>query len=208
MEKMLEIAQSIGMFLAGCAIAYVTCRNELKKYFGKQKTNVTENLPIQSAIDIQITERMDYVKELLGADIIQVYEFHNGEHYADGRSAMKLSCTYEVVRAGVSSIRSKCQQIPIACIPRFVKQLLDDGKYYCPNLEDLKERCPATYEFKKNNGIKAFADFAIRNKKNQVIGFVGVIWTTTTEKYNQDEREIEKLAFFVEETLKTVIKED
>lgn len=205
MENILELAQSIGTFIAGCAIAFVTCRKEIKKYFSNQKTKVTDNLPKQSAIDIQITERMDYVKELLGADIIQVYEFHNGEHYADGRSAMKLSCTYEVLRAGISSIRFRCQQIPIACIPRFVKRILDDGNYICEDLENLKDSCPATYEFKKSNGIKAFVDIAIRNKKGQVIGFVAAVWTSDKERFNCNVREMEKLAFFTEETLSSLI---
>lgn len=205
MENILELAQSIGTFIAGCAIAFVTCRKEIKKYFSSQKSRVTDNLPRQSAIDIQITERMDYAKEMLAADIIQVYEFHNGEHYADGRSAMKLSCTYEVVRAGASSIRSKCQQIPIACIPKFVKKILDDGEYICEDLENLKDSCPATYEFKKNNGIKAFVDIAIRNNKNQVIGFVAAVWTTDKTKFNCNRREVEKLAYFVEETISSLI---
>ena len=208
MENILEIAQNVGMLIAGCAIAFVTCKKEINKYFSKQKTRVTENLPKQSAIDIKITERMDYIKELLGADIIQVYEFHNGEHYADGRSAMKVSCTYETVRAGIPSIRSKCQQIPIACIPKFVKRILDDGCYICEDLENLKDSCPATYEFKKNNGIKAFVDYAIRNNKGQVIGFVAAVWTSDKKKFNLDQREMEKLAFFVEETLSCMINND
>ena len=37
MENILEIAKNIGTFIAGCAVAYITCRNELNKFFNKKQ---------------------------------------------------------------------------------------------------------------------------------------------------------------------------
>lgn len=207
MDKLLENAQNIGMLLAGVAIAYLTCRNELKKYLNKQKTKVSDNLPRQSTIDNKIVDRLEHVKELLNADIIHIYEFHNGEHYADGRSALKFSCTYEVVRAGVDTIRKKCMQIPIACMPKFIKHILDENKICCKDIEEFKDEDPATYNFKKELNMKSFADYAIKNKDNKVVGFVAVIWNDT-KRYNNQEEEIKKLVYFIEENLINSIQEE
>lgn len=205
MENILEIAKNIGTFIAGCAVAYITCRNELNKFFNKKQSHVSDNLEKQSKLDANIIDRLEYTKEILGADVIHVYEFHNDSHYSDGRSAMKLSCTYEALRAGVDSIRKNCQQIPIACIPKFVNKIIDDGKYFCDDVEKLSESAPATYGLKKANNIACFADIAIRNKKGKVIGLVAVLWLYDNKRYNPDEHEIQKLAYFIEEALSNMI---
>lgn len=206
MENVLEFAKYIGLFIAGCVIAYTTCKKELSSYFNKQKLKVSTNLPKQSSLDVKIVEKMEYTKELLNADHIQVYEFHNGEHYSDGRSAMKLSCTYEVDKASVMSIRHNSVGIPIACIPHFVDKILTDGKFFCDDLEKLKVSMPATYEFKKSNSIGCFADYAIKNKYNQIVAFIAVIWNNPKD-YNANELEIEKLALFVENKLDEMPKD-
>ena len=82
--------------------------------------SVSKKVPRQSEIDIKVLNRMEEVKEIMDADRVHVYEFHNGEHYANGRSALKVSCTYEVCKAGVNSIQRgfvvfnvKCQAIEL-----------------------------------------------------------------------------------------------
>lgn len=200
MNKLLDIAQSIGMFIAGIAIAYVTCRNELKKFFKKQKTNVTDALPVQSNIDVHLIERLEFTKELLNADIIHIYEFHNGEHYADGRSALKLSCTYEVTKAGINSIRKQCTQIPIAVLPKLVSTLLEKGKNKYPNVEDAKDMDLPTYLFVNSLGINSFVNYAIRNNENKIVGFIAVLWKDAKD-YSDNERELLKLVYYIEENL-------
>ena len=206
MDKVINIATSIGLFIAGISIAFMTCKSEITKYLEKQKTKVSDNLPKQSAIDIRLTERMENAKELLNADVIHIYEFHNGEHYADGRSALKFSCTYEITRYDIDSIRSSCSQVPIACMPKYIHTLLYEKEFKCSDIEDLKEKFPATYAFKKSLNIKCFNDFVIKNSKNQVVGFVSVMWDDV-EKYSKDLRELEKLAYYIEESLIDIMKQ-
>ena len=73
-----------------------------------------------------------------------------GGHYANGRSALKTSCSFEVVRSGVKGHQKELQSIPLTCIPRFVETLLNKKELVINNLDDIKEIMPATYELKKN----------------------------------------------------------
>ena len=91
----------------------------------KAKKEIEETLPQkikrQCDIDLEIVKRMEQIKELLKADRVQIYDFHNGYHYANGRSALKTSCTYEVCRAGCRAYQMYLQALPLNCIPQFIK---------------------------------------------------------------------------------------
>ena len=60
------------------------------------QVSVSSKVPKHSQIDLNILKRMEEVKELLKVDRVNVYEFHNGGHYANGYSALKVSYIYEV----------------------------------------------------------------------------------------------------------------
>ena len=151
------------------------------------KEELTNTLPHrikkQCNIDIEITTRMEEVKELLKADRLQVYDFHNGGHYANGRSALKTSCTYEVVRSGCRGYQTYLQSIPLTCIPQFIKELLNKNKLKINNIEELKEEMPATYSLKRDQEIKSFYDVILNNKKRRTSRFFSnTIWRNRESK--------------------------
>lgn len=198
MEQFIEVAKTLGIALGEIIITVYVCMNYVKKNL--KKPDISSKLPKQNSIDLEITNKMDYTKEILNADRIHLYEFHNGEHYSDWRSAYKFSCSYEVVKAGTQSMRSKCTSLPISIMPRFIHKITTEGKFICDNIENIKNDMVSTYEFKKNIGIKSFYDVAIRNKLGNVIGFIAIQWDKNT-KANIDEDEIKKLVWFVEERI-------
>jgi hypothetical protein len=198
MEQFIEVAKTIGIALGEIIITVYVCMNYVKKNL--KKPDISSKLPKQNSIDLEITNKMDYAKEILNADRIHLYEFHNGEHYSDWRSAYKFSCSYEVTKAGTQSMRSKCTGLPISIMPRFIHKITTEGKFICDNIENIKNDMVSTYEFKKNIGIKSFYDVAIRNKLGNVIGFIAIQWDKNT-KANIDEDEIKKLVWFVEERI-------
>lgn len=177
----------------------------------KTKKQIEETLPKkirrQSNIDMDIIKRMEQLKELVMADRVQIYDFHNGEHYANGRSALKTTCTYEVVRQGISSYQLKLQALPLSCIPRFLKALLDQGTLEVNNLDEIKDNMPSTYNLKKEQGIKAFYDVVLHNKEGEAIGFIGIQYVDHKKPaYNNNDKEsILKLKFFIEENLEALI---
>lgn len=177
----------------------------------KTKKEIEETLPKkikkQCSIDIEISTRMEEVKEFLNADRVQIYDFHNGGHYANGRSALKTSCTYEVCRAGVRACQIYLQSLPITCISKFIKELLNKGELKVENLEDIKESMPATYSLKKDQGIKSFYDIILENSNNEPIGFLAIQYLDTNKvNFNNEEKNhILKLKFFIEENLEKMV---
>lgn len=203
MEAIIEVAKTFGVTMAEIILTVVFCIQYIRKNYSSP--NVGKMVPKQNKIDLEITNQMDYVKELVNADRIHLYEFHNGEHYSDYRSAYKFSCSYEVARAGKRAVRKDCVQLPISVMPRFINKITTEGKFYCDDIEKIKDTMASTYEFKNNLGIKSFYDVAIKNSEGTIIGFVAVQWDKeTTPRLN--EHEIMKLAWLIEEKLKESIQ--
>lgn len=178
----------------------------------KTKKQVEESIPMkmkkQCHIDLEIISRMEELKEILNADRIQIYDFHNGGHYANGRSALKTTCTYEVVRVGTKGYQMELQGIPLSCISRFTKELLDEEKVEIKDIETIKNIMPATYHLKKYQGVKSCYDIILKNKNKEPIGFLAIQYTKNyLDSYNNNERnEILKLKFFIEENLEKMVE--
>lgn len=182
--------------IGGLLVAFVKTKKELENTIPKKIKN-------QINIDNEIIKRMESLKELLNADRVQVYDFHNGGHYANGRSALKTSCTYEVCRAGCRSYQMYLQAIPLSCIPQFVETLLNKEQLKVNDIEDIKENMNSTYHLKKDQGVRSFFDIVIHNKDKEPIGFLAIQYLTESKvKFTTSEmNEILKLKFFIEENL-------
>ena len=196
--EQLEIAKNIGIFIAELIVGLFFCKQYLDKYF--KKTNVAKMLPRQNKLDMEMLNKLEYVKEILNADRIHIYEFHNGEHYSSNRPAYKFSCTYEVFKAGNKPVQQECINLPTNCMPSFVNKIMKDGKFVCEDLEDLKDTLPSTYNFKKALNIKSFYDVAIKNREGEIIGFVAIHWFKK-ENMKIEKDVVKQLVSYVEEHL-------
>ena len=177
----------------------------LKSYKNTKKEidTLPKKIKQQVNIDDSIISKMEDLKELLNADRVQIYDFHNRDHYANGRSALKTSCTYEVIRTGISHKQSYLQSIPLSCLSRFISKLMNDGFLEVKNLEEIKDEMPSTYQLKNDMEINSFYDVILNNKNGEPIGFLAVQYVKN--KYNilseKDKQEVLKLKFFIEEQL-------
>ena len=201
MEYITTIIVSITALITGLCSLIVAVK--------KIKKEVEDTLPLpkrikkQSSIDIEIISRMEQVKELLGADRVQIYEFHNGVHYANGRSALKVSCSYEVCRVGIKACQMYLQSIPLSCIPQFIKKLLNENEMKVNDLKEIKEQMPATYALKSSQNVASYYDVVLNNKDQEPIGFLAIQYTKINKiHFNDNENNaILKLKFFIEENL-------
>ncbi len=203
MDNIIGIVSSLTVLIGGITALIIALING---YF-KTKKELDDNLPKkivkQSGIDVNIIQQMEELKEALNADRIQIYDFHNGGRYANGRSALKTSCTYEVVRAGIRPVQRELQNIPLSCISKFTATILEDGYIEVCDIEEIKDIMPATYQLKKDMGLTAFYDIAILNVYNEAIGFLAVQYIKNKYYCTDEEqkRQVLKLKFFIEAAL-------
>lgn len=203
MEDILEIAKTLGVAIGEILLTIYICVQYIKKNL--KRPDVSKKIPGQNKIDLEIVTKMDYTKELLNADRIHIYEFHNGEHYSDYRSAYKFSCSYEVIKAGKVPVRPKCTGLPISVMPKFIHKITNEGQFICDDLNKIKDDMPSTHAFKRELGVHAFYDVAIRNAAGNIIGFVAIQWDNgTTPDMNEDE--IKKLVWYIEDRIRESIK--
>ena len=115
---------------------------------------------------------------------------------------------YNILLPNQSSHQMKLQSIPLSCIPKFIKTLLDKNQLEVKDIEDLKEIMPATYSLKKAQDIKSFYVIILNNKQGEPIGFIAIQYVNDYHKtYNNNDREnLLRLKFFIEENLETLIK--
>ncbi len=205
MEQITTIIISLTAFITAVAtliINLIKAKKEIEDSLPKKIKN-------QCSINIEINNRLEKVKEILKADRVQIYDFHNGGHYANGRSALKTSCSYEVLRAGVKGHQKELQSVPLSCIPVFIRTLLDKGELKFNDLEQLKDIMPATYELKKSQDVKSFYDIVLSNKYEEPIGFLALQYCQKdcVDFKKEENNEILKLKFFIEENLEKMANE-
>lgn len=205
METILETAKIIGTAIAEFILMIYFCKQYIDK--NSDRINIGEGVKEQSVISKEIIDTMDYYKEMLNADRILLFEFHNGQHYSNYRSALKMSVSYEVYKASLTSVREKCSGLPIAVMPHFVAAITTDGYVVCKDLEEIKGKMGSSYEFKKSLGIKSFYDVAIKDKEGNIIGFVAVQWNTTMPE-DTDTQNIIKLTGYLESSIKKLTQSD
>jgi hypothetical protein len=202
LDAILEAGKHIGIIMAELFIGVYFCRQYIEKL--NQKLPIGKAVVEQNGINLDIYQHLNYYKELLKADRILLFEFHNGQHYSNYRSALKMSASYEVYRAGLNSIMNQCTNLPIAVMPKLIQDITTKDYTYCSDIEKIKGDMGNSYEFKKSIGIKSFFDVAIRDKDNNVIGFVAVQWNEVMPE-NVDKKTVEHLAWYLEESVKRMM---
>ena len=92
--------ENIANFITGIALiitaigAVTMAIIKVYKNTRKEIDTIPNKIRKQAIYDNIIIEKMDSLKEYLNADRVQIYDFHNGGHYANGRSALKILTAY------------------------------------------------------------------------------------------------------------------
>ena len=199
MENVIAILTSITALI-------VAISTLIKNMIEAKKNLIPYKVKSQSSINMNIIKLMEEAKEYFRADRIQVYDYHNGGHFANGRSALKVSCTYEVVRNGIKSCQQELQGIPLTFIAQFNDRLLNEKTMYIKDVEEIKDSMPFTYQIKNNQGIKSFYDIILNNKNGDPIGFLAIQYNNQDIRIlEEDKKEILKFKLSIENELEKMV---
>lgn len=131
LEKLLELAGKtkwyVLVFVALLFISY-TFREELKEYvFPAIAATYKVEEGITNSVNIQTSLRG--LMEKYDADRAYIFLFHNGVKYYNGSHKLKISCDYEVTRAGISREADMLQDLPVGLFSEWINQVVQNRMF-------------------------------------------------------------------------------
>lgn len=178
------------VILSSCIVAATTILSLfLKDYLQKKKNEekaCVEKCTIQNA---NVDKAVSYALDVLNADRVCVYEFHNGESFYSGSHQQKFSCTYESLKAGVSSEALNQQGLRISTFNQFVLEVINEKLFKFHNIDMLEDSLLKNWFSDK--GVRSVSSVPIITLNKNIIGILSVEFTSESRK--MDEQEIQFL---------------
>ena len=106
------------------------------------------------------------------ADRVAIIQYHNGGRGMNKQSFQRMSMTNEQVQIGIKPVISKYKDQFRNIIAYIIKELETNGYCYITDIEEIKSKDIASYEFLSNGCTKSCYTYAIENSDNCVIGFI------------------------------------
>jgi hypothetical protein len=150
----------------------------LKNKIEYRKKNSLESSTVSGT---NVYRALEYIQSQSGCARAYVFEFHNGEHFFSGRGQQKFSCTYEHVRAGVSSESNNSQGHRISNYNKYIHSTVSDGKFCYLDVEEIEDEA-----FKcllRSRGVKSLYNVPIKTLQGKVIGILGVDYLVSPEAF-------------------------
>lgn len=178
------------VILSSCIVAATTILSLfLKDYLQKKKSEekaCVEKCTIQNA---NVDKAVRYALDVLNADRVSVYEFHNGESFYSGSHQQKFSCTYESLKAGVSSEALNQQGLRISTFNQFILEVINEKLFKFHNIDMLEDSLLKNWF--SDRGVRSVSSIPIITLNKNIIGILSVEFTSESRK--MDEKEIQFL---------------
>jgi len=137
--------------------------------------------------DVLIENALYDLMESTNADRAYVFRFHNGVNYYNGEHKSKMSCDFEVTRAGISSEAQRLQDIPVGLYANWIKDVVN-YKMIHPDvnqIQDVRTRLEL-----QRQGINAIGVVPYY-RKGKILALIGIDYvrpldSVRLERYLQD----------------------
>lgn len=164
-----------------------------KKSYSKKAKNAEKLLKVVTQRNERIVKTLKDIVAELDVDRAYIYEFHNGSFYTSGLPMEKFSCTYEVVREGISAECPHHIEYKMSNYSEYIYKIVHKGIVEIDNVEEYTEE-PLLRNLLTSKGVKSMVNVALKNPYDQTIGFLGVDFVTHTKSLNK--REVNDLQNF------------
>ena len=128
------------VILSSCIVAATTIGSLLlKEYLQYQKNKKNTSVTKYTQQNTNVEKAIRYALDQLDADRVYVYEFHNGESFYSGAHQQKFSCTYESLKAGVSSEALSLQDLRVSTFNKFVSGVVNDKGFHTADVSKVQD---------------------------------------------------------------------
>ena len=148
-----------------------------KRYMEKRKKDCLVNETIQNA---NVYTALQYLLEEARADRAYVLEFHNGEHYFSGRGQQKFSCSYEVVREGISAESEQSQNHRVSNYHHYISEMVKDGHFSYSDTKLIND--VPFVQMLNQKGVNAIYNVPLKTLNGKIIGILGIDFVNSSPK--------------------------
>jgi len=178
------IYQIIIAFISGVfgplAILYI-------KYILDKKKSKPDMVMDTLRVSELVNQKIEHIKEELGADRVWVSQFHNGGNfYPTGKSMAKFSIVYETVGPNAPSVQTNFKNIPVNLFSKSINELYNNNVI---EISDFKDEKIATFGLKyiaDESNCKSSYLIAIKTIEEKFIGVLSVDYTKRKTKLDAD----------------------
>ena len=133
-----------------------------------------QNANIYTALEFMLAES--------DADRAYIMEFHNGGSYFSGRGQQKFSCTYEVVREGISAEAGYSQDHRTSNHHHYISELANIGLFQYRDIAEIKDN--AFRSLLKKKGVQSIFNVPLKTLNGKIVGIVGVDYVRQPQKFD------------------------
>lgn len=162
------------------ATATITSVWLTRKIIDRKKRDAIVDETIQNA---NVYTALEYLLGESGGDRAYIMEFHNGEHYFSGRGQQKFSCTYEVVKSGISAEFGNSQNHRISNFHHYISELVNDGSFAYSKVTDIPDTAFKT--LLKDKGVASIFNVPLKTLNGKVIGILGVDYVKSSHLFKE-----------------------
>ena len=141
----------------------------LKNKLEYKKENCLES---RSKAGSNVYQALKFVQSQTDCDRAYVFEFHNGEHFFSGKGQQKFSCTYEFVKAGVSSEAANSQNHRVSNFSVYMDDIITKQFFDCLDTSCLED--PAFQSILRGKGVESVVNVPLKTLNGNIIGILGI----------------------------------
>jgi len=150
------------------------------------KTKEYNSLTLLLEKNEQIQEKLTEVRVILGADRVKLFQFHNGDRYINGDSALKCSITHLSLKAGVAYPQNALtcySNVIVTSLGNYVPNTIR-GKCFFSRVDNLVDG--DWKSIKILNGTKTILMVKVGSEPH-IGGFVIVSWQNESKEPNKEQ---------------------
>ena len=118
----------------------------------------------------EVNEELYKILEYSTADRVYIFQFHNGVAYYNGQHAQRFTCTYEIVRDGISRLSPDYINMQVSVFSWMVTATLE-GEMCFTDVSDIPDY--TTRYILEGKGVQSIRMLPII-KNNKIIGIIGI----------------------------------
>ena len=148
----------------------------------KRVINRYDPVAEQAYLSDEVNDELYKILEYSTADRVYIFQFHNGVAYYNGKHAQRFTCTYEIVRDGISRLSPEYVNMQVSVFSWIITTTLEGGMCFV-DVDDIPDY--TTRYILEAKGVQSIRMLPII-KNNKIIGIIGMDYVKNRNPFLAD----------------------